>query len=114
MHTLRCLLLAACVACGLVLLGGHPAFAGDAKVSGMVTLKGKPLAAGRVIFHLDNDQFVGAKVKDGSFTVDRVPAGTRKVTVEGEGVPGVYASEDKSGLQVELKEGKFTFDIELK
>jgi hypothetical protein len=36
-----------------------------ATVKGTVTVRGKPLATGRIFFYLGNDQFVGAKIKDG-------------------------------------------------
>ena len=87
--------------------------AADSKVTGKVWLvvAGKPLASGRIFFHLNNGQFVGSKVKDGDYSIDRVPVGTHKVTVEGQGVPEKYAAEDTSGLTVEVTEGTFTFDV---
>jgi hypothetical protein len=94
-----------------LLLTASVASAADAKLSGMVTVKGKPLAVGKVTFHLDNGQFVGSKVKDGKYEIDRVPTGTRKVTVEGEGVPAAYAREEATPLTVEVKEGKGAYDI---
>jgi hypothetical protein len=99
----------------LVLLVAHtpPATGADAKVSGMVTVKGKPLAAGKVTFYMDNGQFVGSKVKDGKYTIDRVPAGGCKVTVEGKGVARAFTSEDTTSLKVEVKEGKASFDFDL-
>jgi hypothetical protein len=91
------------------------ASAGDATapVKGTITLDGKPLAGGRVFFHLGDGQFVGAKIKDGAFKVDRVPIGTHKVTVEFQGLASRYASEDKSGLQVEVRKGTNTLNFEL-
>jgi hypothetical protein len=105
------LVLAAC----LTLLFSPPlATAGDGKVTGTITVNGKPLAAGKVIFHLDDGEFVGAKVKDGAYKIGRVPEGTRKITIEGKGVPAKYASEDTSGLTSEVMVGDQTFDISLK
>lgn len=74
-------------------------------VKGTVTLDGKPLPGGRIIFHLGADQFVGAKIKDGAFKLDRAPAGTHKVTVESPGLPARYTSEEQSALRVEVKKG---------
>jgi hypothetical protein len=105
------LVLAACLV--LSLSTAH-ARANDGKVSGMITVAGKPLAAGRIFFHLEDGQFVGAKVKDGKYTVNRVPVGTRKVSVEGKGVPKKYASEDTSGLTLEVKDGSATHDLVLR
>jgi hypothetical protein len=100
--------------CGLLSASAPCARAADAKATGKITVGGKPLAAGKVTFHLDNGQFVGAKVKDGEYTVDRVPTGKLKVTVEGKGVPRAFASEDTSTLTVEVTEGAVTFDFILK
>jgi hypothetical protein len=72
------------------------------------------VASGRIIFYLDNGQFVGSKMKDGVYTIDRVPVGTRKVTVEGEGVPAKYAAEDTSALTVEVTEGTGPIDFSLR
>jgi hypothetical protein len=102
-------LIAVCVS----LLSADPASAADGKVTGRITIKGESLAAGRVIFHLDDGQFVGAKVKDGKYTIDRVPTGARKITVEGNGVAPKYAAENMSGLTLEVKKGSSTFDIVL-
>ncbi len=84
-------------------------------VSGIVTLRGKPLERARIIFHLDNDQFVGAKIRDGKYRVERVPPGRWKVTVEAEGLPARYASEEQSALMVEIPkdEPRQTVDLQL-
>jgi hypothetical protein len=57
--------------------------AADLKVSGNINLDGKLIAEGKVTFHFENGQFMGSKVKDGKYTVDRLPPGKYKVTVEG-------------------------------
>lgn len=103
------LLVAFCVS----LLSAGPVRAADGKLSGSVTIDGKPLAAGRVFFHLDDGQFVGAKVIDGAYSIDRVPTGTRKITVEGKGVAPKFTSENTSGLTMKVEKGKSTFDIAL-
>ena len=98
----------------VALLAATPVRADDGKVTGSVNVSGKPLAAGKIIFHLADGQFVGAKVKDGSYTIDRVPVGARKITVEGKGVPAKYASEDTSALTLEVKKGNAMFDLDLR
>jgi hypothetical protein len=113
MTYIRSVLLAVVVGCGLTMVVS-PANAADGKVSGVVTVSGKPLADGKVVFHLANGQFVGSKVKDGKYAIDRVPAGTRKVTVEGKGVPAKYTDDETSPLTVEVKDGDGTYDIDLK
>ena len=96
-----------------VLLADRPAVAADGKVSGTITVQGKPLAAGRILFHLGDGQFVGAKVKDGRYSVARVPSGTHKITVEGAGVPAKYTNDDTTPLQAEVKAGDVAFDADL-
>jgi hypothetical protein len=82
-------------------------------IQGTVILNGKPLV-GRILFHLDKGQFVGAKLdEDGRFTIDRVPPGEWQVTIEGKGVPESYASEKLSALKVKVAEGDNTFGFEL-
>jgi len=103
-----CLVLFAACA---VLVSGGPVSAADeelATVGGRVTYQGKPLTDGKITFHLQDDQFVGARIKNGKFRVDRVPAGVVKVTIESKKVrlPAKFASPETSGLSVEIKKGK--------
>jgi hypothetical protein len=89
-------------------------------VTGRVTLDGKPLGTGKVIFHIGDGQFVGSKIgPEGEFKVGRVPKGTHKVTVEaiinGRNVlPPVYSSEERSELRFEVKKGENVLDLQLK
>jgi hypothetical protein len=101
-------------ACLVLLISTSVATADDGKVSGTITILGQPLKAGRIFFHLGDDQFVGAKVKDGKYMVNRVPVGTWKLSVEGKDVPKKYASENTSGLTLVVKDGKATHDLELR
>lgn len=99
---------------GLLVAFATSAMAADAKADGKIIVGGKPLSAGKVTFYLDNGQFVGSKIKDGEYTIDRLPVGTHRVTVEGKGVPLKYTLEDKSGLTVVVTEGAVTMDFDLK
>ena len=83
-------------------------------VKGKVTVNGQPLASGRIFFHFDDDQFVGAKVKDGAYTLRRVAPGRYKVSIEGEGLPAAYAAENTTPLLVEVGNGNATIDLDLK
>jgi hypothetical protein len=91
-----------------------------ASVKGRVTLDGKPLGRGRVIFHQSDGQFVGSKLgEDGTFKIGRVPTGTHTVTVEltvdGKSIlPPRYSSEERSELRFEVKKGENDFDLQLK
>jgi hypothetical protein len=81
-------------------------------VQGTVTLKGEPLAEGKVSFHPDKGKPVKADVKDGKFTAKDVPAGRHKLAVEGKGVPAQYSSPDRTPLLVEVKPGDNTLDVQ--
>ncbi len=99
----------------LALAALSPATAGDIKVSGLVTYRGKPVEAGKILFHLGGGEFVGVKVgEDGKYSLSRVPEGTWPVTVEGTGIPAKYTSDQASGLKATVKKGSVTLDIELK
>ena len=82
-------------------------------LSGTITVDDKPLPSGRILFHLDEDQFVGAKIKaDGTYKVSRVPPGRHKISVEFPGVPARYA--ERTALEVEVSGSKLTVDLHLK
>jgi hypothetical protein len=98
-------------AVGAVFVSGGVVSADDeelASVGGKVIYNGKPLDNAVIIFHLQDDQFVGAKIKAGQFRVDRVPVGTTKVTIESKkaAFPAKFADPETSGLSVEIKKGK--------
>jgi hypothetical protein len=92
------------LAMAVVLLAGPPVAAGErtTTVKGIVTLDGKPLAEGKIFFHLPNDQFVGARIKDGKYKVERVLVGGWRITVEGSEVPAKYRSGRTTPLKVEI------------
>lgn len=98
-----------------LLLTPHTVSANEilASVSGQITVNGQPLPSGRVFFILDDDQFVGSKVKDGAFTVKRVPVGVCQVAFEGEGVPAKVGG-GKSPFKVNVEVGKNQFDFDVK
>ena len=104
MRTLRFSMALALVSLAMARLANHPVAAGEGSstVKGKVTLEGKPLRSGRIFFHLKNDQFVGAKIKKGEYSVQKVPLGAWRITVEGQGVPPKYSSVDQAVLQVEV------------
>jgi hypothetical protein len=99
------------LATSVVLASSGPLSAADddfGEVGGKVIFNGQPLSEGAITFHFKDDQFVGAKIKDGMFKVDRVPVGTVKVTIESKKVtlPAKFADPDTSGMQPEIKKGK--------
>jgi hypothetical protein len=71
------------------------------------------LADGKIIFHLDNGQFVGCKIKNGGYKIDQVSCGARKVSVEAKGIPARYSSEETTPLSVEIAGGRQNMDFDL-
>ena len=114
MFSTRSALVVMVATCGLLVEAPLSVAAADGEATGQVTVSGKPLAAGKITFHRANGQFLGSQVKDGKYMIDRIPAGTLRVTFEGKGVPPAYTSEATSPLVVEVKEGASTFDFNLK
>ena len=102
------------IVCSLSLLSPSRVIAADGKVTGSVQLDGKPVANGKITFHLKNGQFVGSKVSRGKYTVDRVPVGTCVVTIEGNGIPAKFAAPETSTLIAVIKEGDGNYDFQLK
>ena len=113
MFPTRSVLLAAVAVSALLTAGGPSVARAEGQATGTITIDGKPLAEGKITFHRDNGQFVGSKVKDGNYTIDRLTAGRLKVTVEGKGVRAAYTSEATTPLQVEATEGATILDIKL-
>jgi hypothetical protein len=104
----------------------NPAVGGEelASVKGTITFDGRPLTTGKIILHLSDGQFVGAKIKDdGTFKIDRVLPGKCKVTIEATAktpkgevmhlLPPKYSLEEQSGLLVEVKSGANTHNFDL-
>ena len=114
--TLRHALPATALVLALVSSAGRLAAADEpiSAVDGTISLDGKPLSGGRIVFYLEDDQFVGAKIKGGTYRVSRVPEGTWRVGVEAEGIPARYASAEKTLLTVQIRGGKNTVDFNLK
>ena len=90
---------------------GTPSYAEEAKVTGTVTYQGKPLIKGRIFFHLEDGQCIGAQIKEGKYAITSIPKGTRSVTIEGKEVPAKYS--ENSSLIVNVAEGANDFNFEL-
>jgi hemoglobin len=86
-----------------------------ASVSGKVTVDGKPLDAGKVIFHPEEGKSVSVMLKeDGSFELKALKPGKYILTVDaGPAVALKYSDPTKSGLQVVVLKGTNNHDIEL-
>lgn len=91
---------------------------GGPGLRGRVTLNGKPLADGEVIFvSLDQPKprvFTAKIQADGQYApMEVVPPGKYAVIVTGKGVPEKYQTTTTSGLRVEVQPPVFVFDINL-
>jgi hypothetical protein len=83
-------------------------------IGGTVSYQGKPLDRGRIIFFLKDDEFVGGKIKGGTYKVTRVPVGAWRVSIEAMGMPAKYASEEATVFTVQVRPGANLFDLDLK
>lgn len=90
------------------------------KVQGNVSVGGKALASGKITLRsADNSGRVQAGVTDGKFSFDHVKPGTYWVAVrpasdsDQTSVPQKFRSSTRSGLTVEVKEGRNEFDFDL-
>jgi hypothetical protein len=110
----RLVLFALAVSFGVLLWPAGPAWAADVKLSGTVTLNGMPLPSGQVLFHQENGQIVGSRIKDGMYTVDRVPVGSHKITIEAEGLPPKFSRVETTPLVAEIKKDTTTANLDLK
>jgi len=92
----------------------------DSTVSGKVTVKGQPLAAGTVTFVLQggkDEKIATSVVKDGTFAVKGLAPGKYSIAVIGKpaaSVPAKFGSEETSGLTLTVLAGPNEFNIELK
>lgn len=89
------------------------AAADEAPVQGIVTVNGRPVAAGKVILHGQVGKPVETPVKDGKYLAARVPTGEKTVTIEGKGVPAKYSSVETSPLKAAIVAGQNELDFEL-
>jgi hypothetical protein len=88
----------------------------SARVSGKVTVSGRPLIDGTITFYPDKGApyaAAGAGVSDGEYLMEMLQPGDHAITLEGEGVPKKYSSTT-SGMRVEVKSGGNCFDIDLR
>jgi hypothetical protein len=83
-------------------------------LKGTLTLDGKPLSTTVIFYHVDGNQFLGAKSgQDGRYAIT-IPVGQYRVTIEGEGIHPKYSSEKATELAVAIRGGKNIVDFDLK
>jgi hemoglobin len=94
---------------------------GGSRIEGKVTFQGKPLGGGIITFTGNNRLSYSAPIgPDGAYLLDRVQPGEFKVAIDTKAVPNIpqvpakYSDSDKSGLTTNVREGKMTFDLDLR
>src|SRR5262249_20587243 len=87
----------------------------EGRVTGKVTLDGKPLAKGKVnLIDKDGKLFSAAIAADGRCAGATVPAGGYKVTITDAGAPAKFADTKTSGIEMVVKKGANDADFDLK
>jgi hypothetical protein len=91
----------------------------SATVMGKVTLQGKPLPSGKILFVKDKLSFSAAIDEDGAYLLAKVPVGEYRVAIQSpdrqgkERLPQRYSDAEKSGLIVEIVGPKDVRDFDL-
>lgn len=85
-----------------------------ANVKGVITLKGQPLAEGELALSSATLGTFKTAIKDGAYTVVKLPPGKYTGAVTGKGIPEKYTAAATSGLTFEFAAGANTTDIVLK
>jgi hemoglobin len=85
-----------------------------ATISGKVLFSGKPLAAGKVVFHPEEGKPTTGEIKeDGTYSVKSLLPGKYTLTIEALALPEKYSDPAKSGLQLTVVKGNQTHDLDL-
>jgi hypothetical protein len=87
----------------------------SARVSGKVTVSGRPLINGTITFYPDKGAPYGAAaaaVSDGEYVMEMLQPGDHAVALQGEGVPMKYSSRN-SGMKMEVRGGANSVDVAL-
>ena len=85
----------------------------ESEITGRITVDGRPLEEGRILFYSDDGQIFGCVYKGGEFTIRNAWTGKFRVTVEGANVSERYSAPDTSALQVEIRRGKNVIEFVL-
>ncbi|SRR5579883_2557383 len=91
--------------------------AGSASVQGRITFLGKPITGGTIILTNEKNKAEGKITAEGSYQVERVEPGDYTVSlkdVKGAKIAAAYGDSKATPLKYSVKDGRQTFDIELK
>jgi len=82
-------------------------------VRGKVSIDGVAVQKGKVTFYPEVGDPVEADIKNGSYSATDVPAGTVRVTIQGDGVPPKYGDKERTPLRLRVRKGESTLDLTL-
>lgn len=94
----------------------NPPVPPKAALSGVVTLKGKPLPEGEVVvvsMNVPAPRVSVAKIENGTYTFPVLPPGEYVVVLQGALVPAKYQTTDTSGLRATVAVSGNTLDLKL-
>ena len=101
------------IAAGLIGLTGCGGNSPTGTVLGKITLSGKPLPSGKIVFRspegMGDDR--EATIEGGRFKVEKLPVGPQRVEVIG--VKGVTAKTQGNGTVLEVKPGDQELELKL-
>lgn len=98
---------------------GYPApqeLTAEAKVSlnGTITVSGRPLESGRILFYDDEGQIFGAVVgKHGVYSIKRPGIGQHKITIDGEGIPAKFSAIAETVLRFDIRDAANVCNFDL-
>ncbi|MBA4188682.1 MAG: hypothetical protein C0467_11845 [Planctomycetaceae bacterium] len=96
----------------------NPVSAKSTGITGKLTLKGQPLAAGEltiVSLGLAQPRVYSTAVKEGSYSfAEVIPPGKYVVIVAAKGIPEKFQTTTSSGIMIDVKAGASSHDFDLK
>jgi hypothetical protein len=112
MHPSRALVITIAGLLGPVVAAGQTT-ATEGSIRGTVAFTGYPIPWAKLQLHPERGKTITGRVKAGSFALEKVPAGTHRVSVTGGNLPEQYADPARSGLSIEVDKGANDFRLDL-
>jgi hypothetical protein len=87
------------------------------KLAGEVSVDGKPMKKGRILFYDSEGQIAGCIIRDGKYKIEEPNVGEQVVTIDGQNVANRYSDSEKSGLICEIGQNidnRFDFHLSSK
>ena len=74
------------------------------ELRGEVSVGGKLLEKGRILFYSEDGQIVGCTVREGKYKIEKPNIGALYVTIDGPNVAEKYSDPETSGVICEIKQ----------